>query len=197
MHVHSKEYSACSSQSIYEQVQAGIDKGLDGLVFTNHHKFLDKELIEALNESYAPFKVFNGIEITVSTPRGSEDILVIGLHDKRLESSEWIYEDLHEFVTESGGFIGLAHPYRFQDYIAVDVENFKPHAIEVSSSNLKDEDIDKRISLANKLSCHIMSNSDGHHNGAIGSYFNIFLDPIANEKDLVQALIGGRFMIKE
>ncbi len=108
LHVHSKERSVCGRASEEEQIRAAIDAGLDAIVFTDHHRLISAERLQQLNEKYAPFRIFGGIEITLD----GEDVLILGVQDPALESMNWSYPSLHAFVRARGGFIALAHPFR-------------------------------------------------------------------------------------
>jgi len=189
LHVHSSERSECGLATDEEQVRAAIAAGLDGFFFTDHHRFISFEKLNALNRKFSPFRVFRGIEMTC----GGEDFLVLGVSDNTLERNHWQYPDLHRFVRERNGFIVLAHPFRYYKYIAVDCEHYRPDAIEIYSANTP---IDARLrirELAQAWNIPTLSNSDAHSTERLGTYFNILDETPPDESALLDLLRAGRF----
>lgn len=197
LHLHCSERSSCSIATTEEQINQAKKMGLDAIVITEHDLLLETEYLEKLNRIHAPFKIYGGIEIRLFENGYEEDLIIIGVHDKLLENKKWTYPELYDFVTKKNGFIGLAHPYRYKDFIAIDVENYPPHAIELYSSNLDEEKLDMRIQLAENLNCHLMVNSDSHSIHSTGKYFNIMNRTPRDEKDLVNMLINGEYTLSK
>lgn len=189
LHVHSRERSLCGRASEEEQIRAAIDSGLDAIVFTDHHRLISSERLQQLNEKYAPFRIFGGIEITAD----GEDMLVLGVQDAALENLLWTYPALHAFVRAQGGFIALAHPFRWHSTVTLDLERFAPDAIEVRSGNTS-ADAEGRIrDLAARLGIPVLCNSDAHSTWQLGAHYNMLERPPANEQDLVALLRSGQF----
>jgi histidinol phosphatase-like PHP family hydrolase len=189
LHVHSKERSTCGRASEEEQIRAAIDSGLDAIVFTDHHRLISSERLQQLNEKYAPFRIFGGVEIAAD----GEDVLVLGAQDPALESLLWSYPALHAFVRARGGFIALAHPFRWHSDLTLDLERFVPDAIEVGSLNTP-RDAEGRIrDIAARLGIPVLCNSDAHNTGQLGMYFNALERAPADEQDLVALLRSGQF----
>ncbi len=190
LHVHSQERSVCGRASEEEQIRAAIDSGLDAIVFTDHHRLISAERLRQLNEKYAPFRIFGGVEITMAD---GEDALVLGVQDPALESGSWSYPALHAFVRARGGFIVLAHPFRWHADVAVEFERFVPDAIEVRSANTPPGAEGRIRDIAARLGIPVLCNSDAHSTGPLGLYFNALERPPADEQDLVALLRSGRF----
>jgi PHP-associated/PHP domain len=190
LHVHSKERSVCGRASEEEQIRSAIDSGLDAIVFTDHHRLISSERLQQLNEKYAPFRIFGGIEITTAD---GEDVLVLGVQDLALESVSWSYPALHAFVRARGGFMVLAHPFRWHPDVALEVERFVPDAIEVRSVNTPAGAEGRIRDIAARLGIPVLCNSDAHNTGPLGMYFNALERPPADEQDLVVLLKSGRF----
>jgi histidinol phosphatase-like PHP family hydrolase len=189
LHVHSKERSACGRASEEEQIRAAIDSGLDAIVFTDHHRLISSERLQQLNEKYAPFRIFGGVEITAD----GEDVLVLGVHDTELENLAWSYPALHAFVRTRGGFIALAHPFRWHSDVTLEFERFVPDAIEVRSINTPPDAEERIRDFAARLGIPVLCNSDAHNTGQFGMYFNALERPPADEQDLVALLRSGQF----
>lgn len=198
LHVHASERSGCSSASEEDQVRKAIELGLDALVFTDHGLLMPEERAKELNDKYAPFRIFRGIEIGIlfSHDERYEDFLVLGVYDPILEKRKWEYKDLYKFVDDNRGYIAIAHPYRYRDE-TVDLKGCLPHAVELYSSKLEDGKHEKRIELAKKWNCHLIANSDSHETETVGVYYNELFDIPKNEKELIEILKKGHYQMSK
>lgn len=190
LHVHAKERSACSVAGEEELIKAAIACGLDGLAFTDHHRLVELERLADLNRKYAAFRVFGGIEITVSE---GEDLLVLGVHDPALETRGWGYRELFAFVRERDGFLALAHPFRFYDTIRIDVEQYPPDAVEIRSMNTSACNEQRIRALLERLNLRPLCNSDAHRADHVGAYYNQLERAPRDEKDLFEILRTGAY----
>jgi predicted metal-dependent phosphoesterase TrpH len=189
LHVHSQERSACGQAPEEAQVRAAIAAGLDAIVFTDHHRLAPIERLEALNRQYAPFRVFGGIEITAQ----GEDFLVLGLRRSELESENWKYPALVEFVRQQSGYIILAHPFRYRANIELDIDRYTPDAIEVRSPNTPADQEARIREIAARLGIPVLCNSDAHSTERLGTYYMVLKDTPADEKELIASLKSGQF----
>ena len=187
LHVHAMERSSCAVSGEEEMIQAAIGRGLDGLAFADHHRLVSPRRVAEWCNRYAPFRVFNGIEITVS----GEDVLVLGLYDPALETRVWTYPELHGFVRQRGGFVALAHPFRFRDTIAVDIGTYRPDGIEIRSTNIRAEGETRIRALAERLDLPLLCNSDAHRAEDVGAYYNVLPRVPRDDQDLVSVLRDG------
>jgi hypothetical protein len=122
----------------------------------------------------------------VSLPE--EHVVVLGIQNPALESLDWEYEALWRFVHKEGGFMTLAHPFRFHDPIGVPIERFPPDAIEVFSINTAVCN-EKRIrEIAGKLGIRLLSDSDSHTTATVGKFYNQLAGNIATDTALIEAL---------
>jgi predicted metal-dependent phosphoesterase TrpH len=184
LHSHTKERSGCGRMSEDELVSTAVKVGLDVVSLTDHCSLAPKESLVRLNDKFAPIRVLGGIELTVS----GEDILVFGIHDKRLETHEWSYPELHAFARERGGFLVIAHPFRYRKEIGVDIEKYRPDAIEMYSCNTPLEARDRIQAVALKLDLPSLSNSDAHGTEVLGEYYNVLDGTATDEPELLQML---------
>ncbi len=190
LHVHSKERSSCGRASEEEQIRAAMAAGLDAIVFTDHHRLAPLGRLEKLNDRYAPFRIFSGIEITTN----GEDVLVLGLDDAALENPKWTYPDLHAFVRERGGFIALAHPFRYHpDKITIELEQFVPDALEVCSIHTPLAAEARIREIALRLGIPVVCNSDAHSTDALGIHYNVLERFPSDEQEMIALLRSGRF----
>jgi hypothetical protein len=184
LHVHSSERSDCGLSTDEEQIEAAIKAGLDAIAFTDHFKFIPLERQAELNNKYAPFRIFRGIEVTA----GEEDFVILGVGDPELENTTWPYPALHMFVRKRKGYIIMAHPFRYHPELRPEIIALPPDAIEVRSVNTPVE-AERRIrEVAANLKLQMMWSSDAHITTALGSYFNIIDAAPATDKDLPAAL---------
>ncbi len=171
-------------------MRAAIAAGLDAIVFTDHHRLAPPERLEALNQQFAPFRIFGGIEVTAQ----GEDFLVLGLHHADLERSDWSYPALYEFVHQQGGYIALAHPFRYRPNFELDFDQYTPDAIEVRSPNTPADQENRIREIAARLGMLVLCNSDAHSTERIGTYYLQLPDSPADEQELIASLKAGRYL---
>lgn len=190
LHVHTRARSRCARSSTDEMIRAAVDRGLDGLVISDHDRLVPTEDLDYLNAKYAPFRIFGGIEITTH----GEHVLVLGVQEEALEDRWWAYPDLHGFVRGREGFLALAHPFRFNPrQLEVDVERFPPDALEVHSRNTPRQAETRIRKMAAQFDVSLLSNSDAHHSSDIGAYYNVLDREPDNMEALVRILKEGAF----
>ena len=189
LHVHTQERSSCGKSSEEEQIRAAMAMGLDAIVFTDHDGLAPPGRLQELNQKYAPFKVFGGIEVSI----GNEHLLVLGVQDYSLESCRWSYPALHRFVRERGGFIAVAHPFRFNPESTIEIDLFPPDALEAYSNNIPKQAETRLRNLARQLNIPVLSNSDGHQTDKLGRYYNLLDATPANSRELIEILKAGQF----
>jgi histidinol phosphatase-like PHP family hydrolase len=189
LHVHAKERSACAQAGEEEMIRAAMKRGLDGLVFTDHGRLVPPRRLAELSERFAPFAVFGGIEIRVS----GEDVLVLGIQDPVLESRKWTYPELHAFVSRHRGFLVLAHPFRYRDRVNIDIETYRPDALELRSTNIKTEAETHILALAERLGLRLVCNSDAHRAADVGCYYNRLAHRPQDGEELTLVLKAGKY----
>lgn len=184
LHVHASNRSACATDDEESQIRAAMKAGLDGLAFTDHFKLVPDGRLAELRRLFAPFRIFSGIEITAD----QEDWLVLGLSDARLERKDWDYPALWRFVRGQGGFIVLAHPFRYAAIIHADLALYPPDAIEVRSNNTPRLWEGEIRDLAERYGLLRLINSDAHSNGMVGAFWNDLPGMPACDRELLDAL---------
>lgn len=185
LHVHAAERSGCASGYEETMIRAAIAAGLHGLAFTDHHAMASPQRLDELNRKYNPFKVYAGIEITAE----GEDWLVLGLRDPELARyAGWTYEDLYAFVQKQGGFLVLAHPFRYSDHLGVYLNGNKPDGMEYRSNNTpvtRERDICR---LAAQMGSLPLCNSDAHSPKTLGKFYNLVTELPEDDRALVELL---------
>ena len=187
LHVHTSEGSGCALSTLEEMVRAGLANGLDAIAVADHERLLPPDRREEVNARFAPFRVFSGIEIDVA----GEHIVVVGLAEPELERHDWEWPELHGFVRERGGFLILAHPFRFGDPFDLDLDRYRPDALEVNSTNMGGCDLGQVEALAEALGARRVANSDAHRDAFVGIYHNELERPARDDLDLAEILRSG------
>jgi histidinol phosphatase-like PHP family hydrolase len=193
LHVHAKERSGCAVSGEEEMIQAAIAYGLDGLVFTDHQRLVAPGRLAELNCTYAPFRIFGGIEITVAE---GEDVVVLGVHDPALEAQPWTYPALFRFVRDQDGLLVLAHPFRYHDAIQIEVEQYPPDALEIHSVNTGVCDESPIRALAERLDLRLLCNSDAHDARHVGIYYNELARAPRDDQELIEILRVGDYVCR-
>lgn len=190
LHVHTRERSACGRSTATAMVEAAIAAGLDALVLTDHDLLAPPAQLADLNDRYAPFRVFGGIEVSLME---GEHVLVLGTQAPSLESRAWDYPSLHSFVREQKALLVLNHPFRYAPALRIDVARYPPDAIELYSHNTPHHAEARIRTLAQELGLRVLANSDAHSVERLGAYYSrLDADP-ADERELVEVLRLGQY----
>lgn len=189
LHVHTSERSGCGKSTEAEMIAAAKAAGLDAIVLSDHGRLPPPFHLVELNRLHHPFRIFPGIEINCQ----DEHIVVVGLDESALEREDWSWEALHRFVERAGGFLFVAHPFRYHDYLNVDVDALPPGGAEANSSNMGEVDERRLDDFFERTGLPALCNSDAHSAEYVGLYHNTLERPAADSIDLVRMLKAGRF----
>jgi len=170
-------------------IAAAKAAGLDAVVLTDHGRLAPHFHLAELNRLHHPFRIFPGIEIECQ----DEHVVVVGVEDGALEREGWTYRGLHAFVERAGGFLFVAHPFRYHDYINVEVDAFPPGGVEINSSNMGEVDARRMDEFLERTGLPGLCNSDAHSAEYVGLYHNVLERPAADAVDLVRILKARRF----
>ncbi len=189
LHIHTSERSGCGKSTEAEMIRAAKAAGLGAIALTDHGALAPSLHLAELNRLHHPFRIFPGIEIECE----DEHIVVVGLEEGALERDGWSYEALYRFVARKGGFLFLAHPFRYHDHINVDVDAFPPGGVEIDSKNMADVDRQLLDDFFARTGLAPLCNSDAHDAETVGLYHNTLQRSPADPVDLVRILREGRF----
>jgi len=190
LHLHTAELSACSHAPAEVMIRAAIGFGLDAVCLTDHDRLWPETALADLNARFAPFRVFGGIEVSV-TPL--EHCLALGVRDPDIESRDWTYPDLARFVRERDGFLAVCHPFRFENSIPFEIDEFPPDAIELRSVHTSPDDEERIREAAERVGARLLCNSDAHYAQYVGIYHNELTRTPADERELVGMLKAGEY----
>ncbi len=189
LHVHTAERSPCGRAGEEAQIRAALHTGLDAIVFTDHCRLAPPERLKELNEKYPGLWILGGIEITIDR----EDVIVFGVNDPELEKDDWTYPEIRKFVADRGGFIAVAHPFRYHEELLLDVESVVPDGIEAYSCSTPVEAEEAILNIARGLGIPVLSDSDAHRSELVGRWYNILSHTPSDEEELVEMLKAGDF----
>lgn len=198
LHVHTTMQSPCSVMSPDELMIAAKKAGLDGVCITEHNRVWNAEQAEELSHKHG-LAVFRGMEVTTT----GGDILVFGLE----EEPEGMISParLRKTVDAAGAVAFAAHPFRgflLFGYGALDMglddallnPTFaQVHGLEICNGRVTLEENDFARRVAEAMGLFGIGGSDAHEARSVGSCVTRFDDFLENERQLVDALLSGRF----
>lgn len=189
MHAHTSEHSRCSRVGAIELVRQVFDKGLQGVILTDHHYLWgEAELHDLKREAAVPgyFLILSGQE--VKTPEAG-DVLVYGARES-LPKGTPLAEIRQRFPHAA---IVWAHAYRngrlperndLLSPLINGVEIFSSnHTVRENSRGLRDWHAYKFTALAG---------TDTHGEGYAGVYPTHFDHPVADIAGVAQEIVNGR-----
>ncbi len=188
LHLHTQEGSPCAGHPTARVLEAALEHGLGGVAITDHDRLLPSAQLSELARRYAPLRIFTGIEVTV----GEEHLLVHGTRNPALES-RLDYPELWRLVRAEGGFLTLAHPFRYKNRIELDLEQYPPDAVELHSVHTARCHEGEILELARRLGIRTLTTSDAHEALNVGIYHVELEDSVETDHELVAALRRGAY----
>ena len=183
MHVHTNRYSSCSHIDPYKLIIKAKEKGLDGIVITEHDKLWSKEEIEELKKISRDLVILRGVE--VSTPQGLH-LFIYGMN-KEIDPGMNELNIIRQ-AHEHSAVVIPAHPYRYGDGLEKLLCSLEIDGLEIMSTNANEKASIQAQSLRNKLSVPGIAGSDAHDIELVGAYYTEFQSNPGNEAELVEAL---------
>lgn len=180
-HVHTSRYSACSSMSPEEACATALQRGLDALVLTEHHRQWRERELEALRRAFPGLILYTGAEITLAE---GHDVVVVG-DATRLELAPGCpLADLERAIApvREQFFAFVAHAFRWADAIDPEaeavfrwVDGLEMNSINILRSawrrregRLEPENAELYAAAASDYGLTPLFNSDAHHVSAVG-----------------------------
>jgi predicted metal-dependent phosphoesterase TrpH len=198
LHVHTYPASPCSVARVDDVIVEAKRIGLDGICLTDHNYVWKKAQADELKRKH-DFLILRGNEVT--TDQG--DMLVFGLEE--IVQGIIKLDELKALVSEAGGFIIAAHPFRGfllfgSGQLGLTPEKArerplfrKVDGIEVLNSKVTEKENRFASEVAKGMGLAGTGGSDAHQLSDVGVYATRFFSKIRNEKELIDALRGGRF----
>lgn len=185
MHVHTSRYSDCGKSSPEEMVACAEQVGLQALVFTEHHIRWPQDQLNALQARFPRVLLMSGVE--VETLEG-EDLLIYGVHKEGVLYQHMPTATAIRLTHDRGGFVTLAHPYRYVDHVTAELEWEHVDGVEVMSIHILNYARTQAQALCQNWQVLPMAASDAHHVSALGLYALRLAQPIRDEFELITAL---------
>lgn len=189
LHVHSR-YSGDSVSDPEEIIEHAIERGLDGIAFTEHYSYEASEPVEYLKDKYkGDLLILRGVEYAAREGH----ILVFGVNTDKLGLNYPPVEELFKAVTSAGGVIIPSHPFRGSHSIGERVYEYGGFAAleGCNGYNLHQYNL-KAIEAAKRMDIPYTGGSDAHEPHEVGQCFTEFEAPFA-EGDLVSVLREGNY----
>ena len=165
LHNHTKIGSWDSKLNPDETIALSKEKGLDGIVFTEHDSVFGYEKAQALSKKH-DFMVFAGIEVYVEDGH----VLVFGVNE--YNDSFRNHKLLKQVIKENNGAWIAQHPYR----------RWKPHPVVLQTSDWDNEaENAKALKRATKVNLFGISYSMDVLNGRANIENNAFSLDLATE----------------
>jgi predicted metal-dependent phosphoesterase TrpH len=193
LHVHTRRYSPCAEALDPQRLpQVMAQRGLHGVVITEHDQLWPETDIEALNSTSQAVRIYRGVE--VSSRNGH--FVVIGLDESDGIKPGIGIGALVEIVQGRGAAIIWAHPHmhysQIPEPLSVDEMPQGIHAVEVASSVTRGQCSLEAQAYADRMRCAAVGGSDAHSLGQVGRAFTLFSELPENEKSLATAIRNGR-----
>lgn len=191
LHLHTKENSDGKAPAA-EMIRAGIERGLDGLVITDHHYMLTRAERNALQQQFPDCRIFRGAEVSV----GVDDVLVIGGSAEQVpDVTPETVSDLGAYARDTEAFTALAHPFWRGPELHFDLDDFCPEGIEVASMNVDSGRFERILDIARERGMVPTAGTDAHNPREV-AMFHVVLDERAEtDEELVLALRSGSYCI--
>jgi aminoglycoside phosphotransferase (APT) family kinase protein len=189
MHSHTAEHSRCSSIPAAELIRQAFAKGLQGIVFTDHHYLWSvEEILQVRRSGAVPdhFLILSGQE--VATPEIG-DVIVYGAC--MLFPHRTSLEEIRVSCPEAA--LIWAHPYR-KGGRPEDASLLLPllDGVEIFSSNHSVRENSRGLRDWHRLRFTAIGGTDTHGNGYAGLYPTHFDHPIDNMASLAAEIKEGR-----
>lgn len=189
MHCHTAEHSICSHIDAASLAQRVFDKGLEGIVITDHnYLWMPEELSELRRRTAVPnfFVILAGQEVSTSD---AGHVLVYGA-DRTIPERTSLSRIRREFPRAA---IVWSHPYR-DGHIPLPEHLLDPRldAVEIFGSNHTVSELSRGLNDWHRYKFIAIGGTDTHSFSYAGMYPTIFDHPVATIEDLVAELKAGR-----
>jgi hypothetical protein len=190
LHCHSK-YSHDNYVEPEELIDLAIQKGLDGVCFTEHYSVEASRPVDRIRPP-GGFLVFRGVEISTS----SGHLLAYGLKDdswNRWSRNHFLeIEEVVRIIHEMGGVCAPAHPFRGIESLGDRLFDLPGlDAVETHNGNNTREMNERAQIAAKKLGLSSIGGSDCHFAPHVGNAYTEFSNRIHSMEELVDQIRKG------
>ena len=205
MHMHTRKGAYDSALDPERLAEEARLVGLTGVAITEHDRQWDGHALSQFRDQQAPLTVINGMEVTTELGH----ILAFGLsgYPRRMDR----IAELREYASEAGGFLAVAHPFRYWfDPVHFTRRGLPPmemsaevlakqpvfeyvDAVEVLNGACSLQENLMALAVANLLGKPGIGGSDCHSEQGIGIACTVFERTPETPERLIAELRGGRF----
>lgn len=177
LHVHSR-LSEDNDADPEECIARAIERGLQGIAFTEHYSFGASAAIEPLRERYrGAILVVRGVEFSAAEGH----CLVFGVDTDRISRYAPI-EELVRLVNERGGAVVPSHPYRGGSGLGDRILSLPGIAAIEGHNGCNAGGLNRRaIDVARRLGLPVTGGSDAHRPGDVGDCFTVFRERVTED----------------
>jgi predicted metal-dependent phosphoesterase TrpH len=189
MHSHTEEHSSCSHVTAEELTKTVYAKGLQGVVFTDHHYLWPAEEIQEIRQaSGVPdrFLILSGQEVHTSD---LGDVLVLGA-DHTIPPG-WLLEEIRTRFPEAA--LVWAHPYREgKNPSAATLLSGAFDAVEILNSNHTVSENSRALKDWYRYKFTALAGTDTHGASYAGTYPTLFDHSLESIQALAEEVKKGR-----
>jgi 3',5'-nucleoside bisphosphate phosphatase len=189
MHCHTREHSSCSNVAAADLAQSCFDKGLQGLVFTDHHYLWPAEEIRALRRRLAVpdyFLLLTGQEVTTAD---FGDILIYGA--TRSFSRGTSLDEIRQGFPDAA--LVWAHPYRHDNHPSPErLTDQRLNGVEIFNSNHSIAEITRGLRDWHRFKFIALAGTDTHAASYTATYPTVFDHPVPTVAELATEIRHGR-----
>lgn len=173
-----------------EVIEAALERGLDGVAFTEHHSYGASEHAERLRERWGgAIAILRGVELAAAEGH----CLVFGADTDPLRLGGAPVADVVRAVSAAGGVVIPSHPFRRGDGLGDLIRRLAGicalegcNGVTMHTANVR------AIEAAQELGIPWTGGSDAHAAREVGSCYTQFEGPVTPE-NFVTRLREGRF----
>ena len=189
LHVHSK-YSGDNDADPEETVVRAIERGLNGIVFTEHYLYQASEPVEALKEKYRDrILVMRGVEFSAEEGH----CLVFGADTDMLSMKYAPLREVVRRVNRAGGVVVPSHPYRSVNSVGDLLGSVKGIAALEGYNGCNMHAFNaKAIDAAQRLLLPYTGGSDSHAPNEVGSCYTEF-GSMPTAENFIELLKAGNY----
>jgi len=189
LHVHS-QYSGDNTADPEETIEQAIQRGLHGVVFTEHYSYAASDFAPRLQEKFGQrIRIFRGVEFSAEEGH----CLVFGVDTDPLSLKFAPAAEVVQTVNEQGGVVIPSHPYRGVNSVG-DLLFRLPGIGGVEGCNGVNMHAmnEKAIAAAGRLNLSYSGGSDAHRPIEVGQCYTEFDEPVTPE-NFIMLLKAGAF----
>jgi len=190
LHMHTTRYSPDSTMDPFVLIRRAREIGLNGIVITEHDRMWPETELDELRAMGSDLVILGGME--VSAREGH--FLVYGIQDAAAVPPQIGVAELCREVHAQGGAVVAAHPFRWGQPFAEILQEEQPEldGLELMSSNMDAECRKLAAKILTEYRLAGLGSSDAHHESVLGACYTEFAAEIRNDRDLVEAIRGGK-----